>query len=148
MSSETTNHFRQWQEYRHSIARATLRSTSNFGWHGGFRNSNNRKPGFMTSFQKVDNSKIGDYNLKHLRGNMSLVGQEPVLFSGTILENVKLGVPGATQKQVEDACQIADAKGFIERLPKVGKLMAFFFCGFWGDMFVWESRPEFQNSRI
>lgn len=54
--------------------------------------------------------------------------QEPVLFSGTVYENVAFGLagtdkaslPAAKQRAlVEKACQIAYAQEFIERLPKV-----------------------------
>jgi len=43
-----------------------------------------------------DNKNIKELNLHFLREHVGLVGQEPVLFSGTILENIKMGKPNAT----------------------------------------------------
>ncbi|XP_071044621.1 mitochondrial potassium channel ATP-binding subunit-like, partial [Parasteatoda tepidariorum] len=46
-----------------------------------------------------------------------LVGQEPVLFSTTILENIKYGKLDATQEEIETAAKIANAHNFIDALP-------------------------------
>lgn len=48
---------------------------------------------------------------------VALVSQEPSLFNGTILENVRLGKPAATISEVEMACDIANAREFIDRQP-------------------------------
>lgn len=75
----------------------------------------------------LDGVDIRELNLKWLRTNMRLVQQEPVLFSGTVFENVALGLFG-TEKAglpedeqralVKKACKAAYADEFIERLPK------------------------------
>lgn len=41
------------------------------------------------------------------------VGQEPVLFQGTILENIAKGAPGASRERIEEAAKAANAHGFI-----------------------------------
>ncbi|KAF2676906.1 P-loop containing nucleoside triphosphate hydrolase protein [Lentithecium fluviatile CBS 122367] len=75
----------------------------------------------------LDGNPIQDLNLTWLRTNIRLVQQEPVLFSGTVFENVAHGLfgtdkavlPEAEQRSlVEKACKAAYADEFIERLPK------------------------------
>ncbi len=66
---------------------------------------------------------IGGVNLKELsRGQLlqkvALVPQKPSLFRGTIRSNLCQGKPGATQKQIEKAAEIAQAKEFIDKLPQ------------------------------
>ncbi|XP_037933641.1 multidrug resistance protein homolog 65-like [Teleopsis dalmanni] len=65
----------------------------------------------------LDNEDIKKYNVSWLRSNMAVVGQEPVLFQGTIGENIRHGKPDATQKEVEDASRAANAHDFIIGLP-------------------------------
>lgn len=76
----------------------------------------------------LDGTDIRDLNLRWLRTNMRLVQQEPVLFSGTVFENVAFGLVGTDkaslsrdeqQALVEKACKAAYSDEFIERLPKV-----------------------------
>jgi ATP-binding cassette subfamily B (MDR/TAP) protein 1 len=75
----------------------------------------------------LDGTDIRDFNLTWLRTNIRLVQQEPVLFSGTIYENVAFGLLGTEKanlpqseqrKLVEKACKDAYAEEFIERLPR------------------------------
>ncbi|KAF2472791.1 multidrug resistance protein 1 [Lindgomyces ingoldianus] len=75
----------------------------------------------------LDGVEIQELNLQWLRTNMRLVQQEPVLFSGTVYENVAFGLFGtnkarlpATEQRalIEKACKDAYADEFIERLPK------------------------------
>ena len=41
------------------------------------------------------------------------MSQEPVLFEGTVAENVRFGKEGATQAEIEEAARAANANGFI-----------------------------------
>lgn len=74
----------------------------------------------------VDGHDIAEYNTKWLRSNFRLVQQEPVLFQGTIFQNVAKGFVGEQQnlseeaqmKLVQEACIASNAHGFIERLPE------------------------------
>lgn len=58
-------------------------------------------------------------NLKHLRNLIGVVSQEPILFDGTIEENIKLGNDEIDDKAVKEACRVANAVNFIEHLPAV-----------------------------
>ena len=63
---------------------------------------------------KIDDINIKDYNIKHLRSQISVISQEPVLFSGTIKENIAYGIT-ATDEEILDAAKKAQAIDFIER---------------------------------
>lgn len=67
----------------------------------------------------MDDNLITKISLRYLREQMALVGQEPMLFSGTIAENILFGTTGKTMDDVREACRIANAIGFIEALPQV-----------------------------
>lgn len=58
-----------------------------------------------------------------LRDNIGIVGQEPVLFSTTIAENIMYGLKGATMEDVIKAAKQANAHDFISRLPKVRRMI-------------------------
>lgn len=66
---------------------------------------------------ELDGHNIKDLNVGWLRDHIGLVGQEPVLFSTTIAENICLGKPGATQEEVMQAAKLANVHSFIEALP-------------------------------
>lgn len=53
-----------------------------------------------------------------LRAVMAYVSQDPVLFAGSIADNVAFGRPGATRSEIEAACEAANAHGFISALPE------------------------------
>lgn len=62
----------------------------------------------------LDGHDITTLNLRWLRSKIALVGQEPVLFSGTVYDAIAYGVHGeCTKAQVEAAARIADAYNFI-----------------------------------
>eukprot|EP01083_Nonionella_stella_P260775 888691_1 len=49
---------------------------------------------------EVDSKDVTDINIGWLRDNIGYVGQMPVLFAGSILDNIKLGKPNATKEEV------------------------------------------------
>ncbi|MBR4998839.1 MAG: ATP-binding cassette domain-containing protein, partial [Clostridia bacterium] len=55
-----------------------------------------------------DGTDINDFDEKSLRENVCIVNQEPFLFNDTILNNIKIVRPNATQKEVESACKMAN----------------------------------------
>ncbi|CAG9321676.1 unnamed protein product [Blepharisma stoltei] len=60
----------------------------------------------------IDDLNIKEYNLKHLRSQIGLVGQEPVLFTGSIAENIAYGIK-ASQEEIEEAAKKSQAIEFI-----------------------------------
>jgi len=66
---------------------------------------------------KLDNHDLRDLTLKTLRDNISLVLQEPILFSGSIRENIAYGRPDASSDEIIAAAQAANAHDFIRALP-------------------------------
>ncbi|RMD69519.1 MAG: ATP-binding cassette domain-containing protein, partial [Bacteroidetes bacterium] len=61
----------------------------------------------------IDGHDIRDYRLRDLRRQMALVTQEPILFNGTVYENIVFGMEGVTPEQVERAARMAHAHDFI-----------------------------------
>ena len=66
----------------------------------------------------VDGHDVRDLPLGTLRGNIGLVAQQTWLFPGTVRENVAYGRPDATDAQIREALQAAEALGFVEDLPQ------------------------------
>lgn len=60
---------------------------------------------------------VRKYHLESLRNQVSVVLQKNVLFSGTILENLRWGDKNATEEECRCACQLACADDFIEKMP-------------------------------
>ena len=52
-------------------------------------------------------------NVKWLRDQIGYVGQEPVLFAGSVADNIRSGKPGATEEEVVEAAKAANAHDFI-----------------------------------
>ncbi len=67
---------------------------------------------------EIDGQDIRDYDLRDLRRSMALVLQDVFLFSGSILENVRLSNEQISREQVIEACKKVNAHTFIERLPQ------------------------------
>jgi ATP-binding cassette subfamily B protein len=65
----------------------------------------------------VDGTDVRDYPLEALRQAIGMVLQESVLFSGTILENIRWGRPEASEAEVRAAAEAAQAHEFISQLP-------------------------------
>ncbi|QZK90350.1 ATP-binding cassette domain-containing protein [Flavobacterium sp. CHNK8] len=65
----------------------------------------------------IDGKSIYDYDLENLRGNMSIVPQDVILFGGTIKENIAYGKPNATDQEILVAAKQANAYQFIESFP-------------------------------
>lgn len=61
----------------------------------------------------IDGINIKDYSLQSLRGLMSIVTQEPILFNDSIKNNIALGYPEASEEQIMQAAKIANAHNFI-----------------------------------
>jgi len=66
----------------------------------------------------LDGRDLRTIRLSSLRRLVAVVPQETVLFRLTIAENIAVGCPGASRKQIEEAARMANAAAFIERLPK------------------------------
>jgi ABC-type multidrug transport system fused ATPase/permease subunit len=66
---------------------------------------------------KIDNKPIESYDLEELRGNMSIVPQDVILFGGSIKENIAYGNPDATFEEIKVAAQQANAFDFIAGFP-------------------------------
>ena len=65
----------------------------------------------------VGGVNVRDYDIDVLRNRVSVVLQKNVLFSGTILENLRWGKDDATLEECREACRQACADGFIESFP-------------------------------
>ena len=61
----------------------------------------------------IDGVNIREYSLQSVRGLMSIVTQEPILFNDTIFNNIAFGNPEASVADVEEAARIANAHDFI-----------------------------------
>ena len=66
----------------------------------------------------VGGRNVKTYDLKALRSAVSVVLQSNILFSGSILDNLRWGHPQATQADCERACRLACADEFIEQMPE------------------------------
>ena len=66
----------------------------------------------------VDGVNVKDYSLKNLRNGVSMVLQKNVLFSGTILENLRWGDEHAGEAEIQKAAIAAQADAFVSQLPE------------------------------
>lgn len=66
---------------------------------------------------------LGDVNIRDLmpidlRSQLAVVAQQPTLFSGDVMHNIRYGKPGASKEEVIAAAKAANAHDFIEKLPQ------------------------------
>ncbi len=66
---------------------------------------------------RVGGHDVREYDMEALRNQVAVVLQKNVLFSGSILENLRWGKADATEQECREACAAACADEFIERLP-------------------------------
>jgi ATP-binding cassette subfamily B protein len=66
----------------------------------------------------LDGIDVRRLPLATLRGAVTLLAQEPLVFHGTVRENVALGRPGASQEELEAAAEAAGAGAMIRSLPE------------------------------
>ena len=65
----------------------------------------------------VGGHNVKEYTMEALRDGCAMVLQKNTLFSGTIRENLRWGDEHATDQEIEDACRLACADEFIEKMP-------------------------------
>lgn len=66
---------------------------------------------------RVDGTDVRGIPLNELRRLVSVSFEEPILFSASVAENVRMGSPGATDAEVREALGIAQAADFVRALP-------------------------------
>jgi subfamily B ATP-binding cassette protein MsbA len=66
---------------------------------------------------RLDGIDLRELALDSLRSHIGIVNQETILFSGTVLENLLLAAPSATQEQIYAALEAAHALEFVQKLP-------------------------------
>ena len=66
----------------------------------------------------VGGKNVKDYDIKSLRDAVSVVLQKNVLFSGSIIDNLRWGNENASPDEIKRACELACADEFIERMPE------------------------------
>ena len=67
---------------------------------------------------RLDGTDLRELDPEWLRRQIGIVSQEPILFSTSIEENVRYGRRTATREEVERACEVANARTFIEKFPE------------------------------
>ncbi|KAL2826352.1 ATP-binding cassette multidrug transport protein [Aspergillus pseudoustus] len=94
----------------------------------------------------LDGSSISTIPLSTYRTHLSLVQQEPVLYQGTILENITLGIPDVaslSEEEIHSACRQANAFDFICSLPQGLRTP----CGSRGSLFSGGQRQRIAIAR-
>ena len=102
----------------------SIRSGETIGIIGGTGSAKSSLVNLISRLYDVTNGSVlvggidvRKYHLESLRNQVSVVLQKNVLFSGTILENLRWGDKNATEEVCRRACQLACADDFIEKMP-------------------------------
>jgi len=72
---------------------------------------------FQSGSLLVDGRDIRSYSLDALRGAIGLVSQDPFLFSGTVADNIRYGLPGAPDSRIEEAARSLGRGDWVDDLP-------------------------------
>lgn len=67
---------------------------------------------------QIGDQDIRNVTLRSLHDTVALIAQEPYLFDGTVLENIRYGRPNATDQEIYELCHLMGAHDFIEVLPQ------------------------------
>ena len=102
----------------------TIRSGETVGIIGGTGSAKTSLVNLISRLYDVDSGSVlvggkdvRSYDLETLRNQVAVVLQKNVLFSGTILENLRWGNENATLEECREACRLACADEFIEKMP-------------------------------
>ncbi len=102
-----------------------IKSGQTIGVIGGTGSSKTTLVNLISRLYDVTKGKIlvggvdvRDYDMQVLRDNVSVVLQKNVLFSGSIIENMRWGNKNASLEEIEKACKIAQAHEFISQFPE------------------------------
>ena len=102
-----------------------IRSGESIGMIGGTGSAKSSLVNLISRLYDVTQGKVivggndvRDYDLDTLRNQVSVVLQKNVLFSGTILDNLRWGDKNATEEECIRACQMACADEFIQKMPE------------------------------
>ena len=118
--------------YKHGSGEETLRdidlhirSGETIGIIGGTGCGKSSLVSLISRLYDVDEGSVGvggldvrSYDMEALRNQVAVVLQKNVLFSGTILDNLRWGKEDATEEECREACRQACADEFIERFPE------------------------------
>lgn len=102
----------------------TIKENESLGIIGGIGSGKTTLAGLINRFYDVSSGEVlvggrdvRDYSLEQLRSKVSIVMQNPVLFSGTIASNIKSGAPDCTDEQMKAAADTAQCTEFILSKP-------------------------------
>lgn len=113
------------EEYSLENINLTIRKGETIGIIGGTGSGKSTLINLLPRFYDVSKGEINmngvplkEYSLKTLRKHFGMVPQKAVLFYGSILENMRWAKADATAEEIKKAIKIAQAKEFVEKLPK------------------------------